>query len=234
MAVTTEAKVEKINYISDNIREYVLIPEKYKRFEPGQFLQLAFGTVENYEIWPDSRAFSIASCYDKNNGKINIIIKKEKEFTSKIFDELKVESIVTIRYPFGDFLVGQGNKQKVFIAAGTGITPFLSYFGSEDFKIFDKDIYLYYTAKNKVGLNHFDEMQYLSSKHKNFHANYYLTKEVNIGNSEFHFNRIQIENIVVDFINTDFYISGPKDFIRDLTIKIKQKGIVKVYSEEWT
>ena len=234
MAVTTETKIEKIKYISENIREYVLVPEKYKRFEPGQFLQLAFDTVENYQIWPDSRAFSIASNYDKNYGRINIIIKKEKEFTTKMFNNLSEGSIVTIRYPFGDFLVGEGYKQKVFIAGGTGITPFLSYFGCDTFKSFSKDIYLYYVAKNKVGLFHFDKLQYLFESYKNFHTNYYLTKENNMENGKFNYNRIQIEDIRGTTLNSDFYISGPKDFIMDLTIKLKKRGIDKVYSEEWT
>lgn len=234
MAATTEAKIEKINYISESIREYVLVPEKYKRFEPGQFLQLAFDTVENYQIWPDSRAFSIANCCDKNYGKINILIKKEKEFTTKMFNDLSEGSIVTIRYPFGDFLVGEGERQKVFIAAGTGITPFLSYFGCEAFKLFSKDIYLYYVSKNKVCLFHFEELEHLTASYKNFHVNYYLTKENNMESSKFNYNRIQIEDIMVNTLNTDFYISGPKNFIVDLTIKLKKRGIDKVYSEEWT
>lgn len=234
MAVTTEAKIEKINYISDSIREYVLVPDKYKRFEPGQFLQLAFDTIENYQIWPDSRAFSIATCYDKNNDKINIIVKKEKEFTTKMFNYLNKGSIVTIRYPFGDFLVGEGDKQKVFIAAGTGITPFLSYFGCDTFKSFSKDINLYYVSKNKVGLFHFDELEHLAGSYKNFHTNYYLTKENNMENGRFIYNRIQSEDIRSNTLNSDFYISGPKDFIMDLTNKLKKRGIDKIYSEEWT
>ncbi|MBX4260522.1 FAD-dependent oxidoreductase [Clostridium estertheticum] len=234
MAITTEAKIEKINYISEGIREYILLPQKYKRFEPGQFLQLAFDTVENYQIWPESKAFSIASNYDENYGKINILIKKEKEFTTKMFNDLSEGSIVTIKYPFGDFLVGEGDKQKVFIAAGTGITPFLSYFGCEAFKLFNKGIYLYYVAKDKVHLFHFDELEHLVASNKEFHTKYYLTKENNIKSSKFNYNRIQIEDIMVNALNADFYISGPKDFIIDLTIKFKKQGIDKVYSEEWT
>jgi len=234
MAVTTEATIEKINYISDNIREYVLLPEKYKRFEPGQFLQLAFNTIENYEIWPDSRAFSIASNYNKNYGKINILVKVEKEFTIKMFNDIKVGSIVTIRYPFGDFLVGEGDNQKVFIAAGTGITPFSSYFGSEVFKTLNKDVYLYYTAKNKSCLFDFDVFEQLSSIHKNFHTNYYLTKENNVEIIKFNYGRIKIEDIIVDTSNTDYYISGPKDFIIDFTFKLRELLIHRIHSEEWT
>ena len=220
MAVTTEAKIEKVIYISDSIREYVLVPEKYRRFEPGQFLQLAFDIVENHQIWPESRAFSIASCYDKNYGKINILIKKDKQFTTKMFNDLSEGSIVTIRYPFGDFLVGEGAKRKVFIAAGTGITPFLSYFVCEAFKLFNNEIYLYYVAKDQVHLFHFNELEHLVTNYKNFHTNYYITKENNIKSSKFNYNRIQVEDIMVNAINANFYISGPKDFIMDLTIKL--------------
>ncbi|MDU2065158.1 MAG: FAD-dependent oxidoreductase [Sporomusaceae bacterium] len=234
MSVTTEAKVEKINYISDSIREFVLIPQKYKKFEPGQFLQLAFGIVENHQIWPDSRAFSIASHYDKDYGKINIVVKREKNFTTKMFKDLKEGSIATIRYPFGDFLVGEGDRPKVFIAAGTGITPFLSYFGSADFETFNSDINLYYVAKDAMSLIHFDKLEHLSENHKNFHAKYYLTKETNRENSKFNYKRIEIEDIIVDVLSTDFYISGPKDFIMDLTTKLKKQGVDTVYSEEWT
>ena len=65
------------------------MPEKYKRYDAGTFLQLTLENVSASDYWPESRTFSMASAYDKKNGLIKLIIRKSGVYTTRIFDELQ-------------------------------------------------------------------------------------------------------------------------------------------------
>ena len=61
MAVVTQTEVISIIEHTTEIREYILKPYKYRRFEAGMFLQLTLEEVNSSDYWPESRTFSLAS-----------------------------------------------------------------------------------------------------------------------------------------------------------------------------
>ena len=61
MAIITNAVVEKVVDISEDIKEYILKPDKMIAYEPGQFLQLSLDIVDASDYWAETRTFSIAS-----------------------------------------------------------------------------------------------------------------------------------------------------------------------------
>ena len=148
MAVVTNAEILSVIEHGEDVREFILKPKIYRRFEAGTFLQLTLEDVNASEIWPDSRTFSIASCHNKDK-TIRLIIKKVGEYTGKLFNELKEGSECTIKYSFGDFLLPVFDKENpiVCVAGGTGIAPFLSFLGQLKNENNLNRMYLLYSVK---------------------------------------------------------------------------------------
>jgi len=113
------------------------------KYYPGQFLHLAIDTeYDGSGQWPDSRCFSMQS--NPNSSTIRITYAAKGRFTNQMKQQLKVGSEVWLKLPYGDLFTRQHNKNKtVFIAGGTGITPFLSLFTHESFNEYNSPrIYL--------------------------------------------------------------------------------------------
>lgn len=113
--------------------EFESLNGKYK-YHPGQFLHIAINAdYDGTSQWPDSRCFSMQS--NPNEKTIRITYAVKGEFTHQMEQTLKVGSEVWLKLPYGDLFQQSHNKiNTVFIAGGTGVTPFLSLFTHESFK----------------------------------------------------------------------------------------------------
>lgn len=230
MQTITKTKIVGINQITNDIREFILVPDRYRRFEIGQFIQLTFEKVTASDLWPDSRPFSLASCYDKNKKSMRLIVRKKGEFTSRMFNELEVDSEVTIKYAFGDMLIpNDTNNDIILIAGGTGIAPFLGFAESEKCEL-TRNINLFYSVKTEDEFIEVEELMKRFGK-KNVHL-YTTREEVKISKHR----RIQIEDILscIKSINqTDFFISGSKDFIDTFSLELNSIGANNIFKDEW-
>jgi NAD(P)H-flavin reductase len=104
------------------------------KYHPGQFLHLAIdGNYDGIGQWPESRCFSMQSNPREETIRITYAVKGE--FTKKMEQTLMSGIEVWLKLPYGD-LFDKNHKREntVFIAGGTGITPFLSLFTHESFK----------------------------------------------------------------------------------------------------
>ena len=118
------------------------------KYDPGQFLHLAIDRYDPSGQWPESRCFSIQSNPDEETIKITYAVKGK--FTRLMEQQLQVGSTVWLKLPFGNLFTQPHNKTNtVFIAGGTGITPFLSLFTHSSFKEYiNPHIYLGFRSKS--------------------------------------------------------------------------------------
>lgn len=125
--VKLAATVAEIVEHAPDLRSLVLAPERRPpRFRPGQFLHLAIDAYDPSSHWPDSRVFSIAS--SPSAERLRITISRKGAFTGRIFDELRVGARVWVKLPFGSFCPEVAKERPaVFLAGGTGVTPFVSF-----------------------------------------------------------------------------------------------------------
>jgi ferredoxin-NADP reductase len=94
-------------------------------FLPGQFLHVAFAPYDGVGQWPDSRCFSIQT--SPSSGHLRITFAIKGAFTRALADALHPGATVWLKLPYGDlFQRGHSLDRCVFIAGGTGLTPFLS------------------------------------------------------------------------------------------------------------
>lgn len=154
-----KAEVISVNNIVDNVYtiEFRSLSGRFK-YLPGQFLHLALDEYDPSFGWPESRCFSMQSSPAQEHIRITFSVKGN--FTSKMVANLGDGKIVDLKLPYGDLFQKEFSKKDVvFIAGGTGITPFLSSFNDpsfieyinpklylgvrkENYNIYDKDLTL--------------------------------------------------------------------------------------------
>lgn len=190
---------------------------------PGQFLHLAIDAYDPSSNWPESRCFSMQS--SPNQTTILITYTVTGTFTKRMAEELKVGSQVMLKLPYGELFQNEHNKQKaVFIAGGTGITPFLSLFTHESFQEYvAPQIYLGF--RSKLFNIYQDALNNLNNKNAAIKFVYQDTDGV-----------LNIEKIFQENgMDASYFISGPQ-----LMIKLFKQSLVKfgvpeknVLTDDW-
>lgn len=142
-----KAKVEKIENPIEDIFSLTFSSDEKFKYLPGQFLHLALDDYDGIGQWPDSRCFSMQSNPDEELLKITYAVKGK--FTNRMKNELHEGKEIWLKLPYGDiFQRGHNKNNCVFIAGGTGITPFLSLFNSDEFcSYINPKIYLGFRSK---------------------------------------------------------------------------------------
>ena len=192
------------------------------KYLPGQFLHLAIDSLyDGSGQWPDSRCFSMQS--NPDNPRIKITYAVKGRFTRQIEQELRVGSEVWLKLPYGDLFTQPHNKANtIFIAGGTGITPFLSLFTHESFNEYiNPRIYLgfrsisyniYGTELNMVKLSdpkiHYEDVDGILDIHHIFSEN---------------------------DTNCNYFISGPPMMIKAFKKALIANGVQanKVLTDDW-
>jgi predicted ferric reductase len=116
--------LSQINRLDQSVLQLSLEPQSGPlRFKPGQFVYLKL--VGNSKDLKEVHPFTVAS--SPLNKKITLAIKDLGDYTAKLKD-LKPGQKVQLIGPYGGMFNASSLKSnKVFIAGGIGITPFLSY-----------------------------------------------------------------------------------------------------------
>lgn len=199
--------------------------DKPFRYNPGQFLHLALDAFDPADQWPDSRCFSMQSSPEEELIKITYAIKGS--FTRQMEAKLKPGSEVTLKMPYGDlFTQDHAKTNNVFIAGGTGITPFLSLFTHFSFAQYDRPI-LYAGFRNKQMNLYTKELS--KAKEINLNLEWFSVYEDIDGKINIHeiFEKSKSEST--------FFISGPPVMIKSfkdylLFADVKQENIL---TDDW-
>ncbi|GAB4223601.1 MAG: ferredoxin--NADP reductase [Francisella sp.] len=230
METVTQAEILSIKEFSENLREYVIKPEIYRRFEAGSFLQFSLGLVNASDYWPESRPFSIASAYNKEK-TMRLIIRKVGSFTTKIFNELNVGDKITIKYFFGDMNLPEDDENEVIcIAAGSGIAPFIGFYEElkQENKL-NKFRLLYTVRKEEDFISYTEFCSNLSEKQYKF----FVTDK----KSDKGLNRLMNINDILELSHNNkdahYYICGSPEFIIYFKSELEKKGIKNIYLDEW-
>ena len=195
------------------------------RYLPGQFLHLALDEYDPSSGWPESRCFSMQSSPSEELVRITYAIKGS--FTTKMSNELKQGSRVTLKLPYGDLFTQEHSKDHtVFIAGGTGITPYLSLFTDSAFSQYQKPC-LYFGLRTRKFNLYKNELELAKKINPGLDIVYVCQDEQGI---------LDIEEIRK---NTDqnsyIFISGPPKMITGFKTYLISSGFHKeqVKTDEW-
>jgi ferredoxin-NADP reductase len=220
--------VSKTNPVSDiYTAEFRSLSGKYK-FQPGQFLHLAIDSeYDGSDQWPISRCFSMQSNPDEQNIRITYAVKGY--FTRMMKEYLQEGSEVWLKLPYGDLFQKPHNKvNTVFIAGGTGITPFLSLFTYRSFREYvNPRIYLGFRTGSYFIYDR--EMHLIQSLENNVHSGIKVAYEDVQGRLDI--DRIFLENGK----SPDYFISGPVEMINSFRSFLLSRGLKgdQIFSDDW-
>ncbi|HAM98930.1 MAG TPA: hypothetical protein DCQ26_10010 [Marinilabiliales bacterium] len=196
------------------------------KFSPGQFLHIALD--EDYDgsgQWPESRCFSMQSNPDDETIRITYAVKGA--FTQQMEKTLHIGSIVWLKMPYGDLFDQEHVKNgTVFIAGGTGITPYLSLVTHEGFAVYEKPV-LYLGLRNAA--YHFYKEELIRAQEIN------PTLIIHIVNQDTE-GMLNIERILNEnAVDTSYFISGPPIMIKNFKAFLISRGVSErnVLTDDW-
>jgi predicted ferric reductase len=203
--------------------EFKSLERPYK-YGPGQFLHIAID--EEYDgigQWPESRCFSMQS--DPAEEVIRITYAVKGKFTQEMEKTLKVGNEVWLKLPYGELFTQPHNKTNtVFIAGGTGVTPFLSLFTHETFREY---------LNPKIYLGYKNEDYYI------YHKELAAIKNDNAQITIFYENKDGVIDIVKiheqNGNESNYFISGPPVMIKVFKNKLVELGVPteNVLTDDW-
>ena len=157
--------------------------------------------------------------------KIRITYAVKGRFTVMMETQLSVGSAVWLKLPYGDLFIREHNKKNtVFIAGGTGITPFLSLFTHKSFYDYESPrLYLGFRAA---------ELNIYEAELSRLHNLSVLVKYVYENQN----GRLDIHQITAENgIENDYFISGPPEMIQIFRKHLINEGILisQIKTDDW-
>jgi ferredoxin-NADP reductase len=193
------------------------------KYDPGQFLHLALDEYDPAGQWPESRCFSIQSSPSASTIKITFAVKGR--FTERMEQELKVNSEIWIKLPYGDLFAKPHNKEhSVFISGGTGITPFLSLFTHDLFSDYNNP-HIYLGFKSKEHNIYSEELNHTCNASKQLKVFYQDTDGL-----------IDLQLVLEENgPNSYYFLSGPPSMIKNFKQKLLYNGVSAnhVLTDDW-
>jgi ferredoxin-NADP reductase len=201
--------------------EFESLNGKFK-YHPGQFLHLAMDSqYDGSDQWPESRCFSMQS--NPLDPTIKITYSVKGKFTRNMVNTIKVGYEVWLKLPYGDLFSQNHNKTcTVFIAGGTGITPFLSLFTHISFNEY-KNPKVYLGFRSRFHNIYENDLKFLKQERTRI---FYEDIDGMID-----INTVFLEN----GINSDYFLSGPPAMIKKFKQFLTLAGVPgnQVLTDEW-
>lgn len=204
-------------------------------YQPGQWVQLELNTGGSNQ----NAAFSITST-PNGRSAIEIAVKRVERIATSLFihDELKVGDDVTISRAQGDTVLPQDitqNQPMVFIAGGTGITPFVSMLR----KIYSMDRHfsstLLYSVTNSDECLFYEELSEMKQSYENFQFLLTTTREA-AHHADFYgrINSEMLKRTGLDH-NAQFYLCGPPKMVDDIAALLEDLGVAPhhIHYDKW-
>lgn len=199
-------KILNSNFINHNVKRFILERPKDLIYRPGQSAHISL----NIPDWESKiRMFSFTSLNDWPYLEFIVKIWDKPDAVTYQMGKLNAGAEFLLHDVFGTIKYrGPG----IFIAGGTGITPFLAIFRALYLTNNLKNIGLIYSNRGQDDVILHDELQHmLGPAYMNV-----FTRQGVIGFKERRIDKnFLIQNI--SYFNGMFYVCGPKGFTEDIT-----------------
>ena len=199
--------------LTPDVKSVIIEKPQHYAFTSGQAISVK---MFNHELRDKSRIYSLASTPQDDFLEFMVKNYLTSDALSRALHEAKPDTKLVISEPFGSLRYqGEG----LFIAAGTGIAPFLSIFRALEKENNLKGNSLIFSVKNQADIIAEQELR------KMFQSNafFFLTQEANSSHNS---GRIT-QSFLAQHAKPDkfFYISGPMQFVADIKKMLLELGI---------
>lgn len=130
-------------------------------FWPGQYAAISF---RSHGRPTPVRCFSVTT--SPASGELQFAMRPRGRFTRRVA-RLKPGDPVSVQGPFGNFVIDPSDRSLVLLAAGVGITPFMSMLRSAAETRLDLPITLLYAGRDTRSMPFVDELSELQRQNRN-------------------------------------------------------------------
>lgn len=164
-------------YVDDNKITYKLFRVDSKgsgiTFYPGQFFMVGHDSVKKPSGIPHTAAFSTASAPEEANEFIEFcfaIHEPDEYFSVSDFvaEKMQIGDEMTLKGPFGKFLLPEEFDEILLISSGSGIAPMIDYARHLLLTGCKKPIYFYFGFRNFARFMYQEELTGYAQQHENF------------------------------------------------------------------
>ncbi len=204
--------VNAVRRLGERVLEVELLPQKGGvTFLPGQFVFLTF---DQPDLSHEAHPFTICSLPEKD--AIVLTIKALGDFTQSLYRHLRKGAKAWVEGPYGRFDYRSGSADQVWLAAGVGIAPFLSWARDlahrEDGS---QRASLYYCVRSRGDAVQYEEFQRIA-----IHANT-LSVALICSEEQGHLRATDLGELR----DKDIFMCGPKRFTSDLRAQFRSLGV---------
>lgn len=220
---------EKIKLSSDTF-DFIFPLEKRLSFIPGQYMEWTMAHQK-----PDSRGnrryFTLASSPTEDNIRLGVKFYDQSSTYKKALLNINQDDTIIASQIAGNFTLPQDKQKKlVFMAGGIGITPFRSMIKYLTDQNERRDIIIVYSNKYQSEIVYrqvFDEAQ----TKLNIKTVYTLTDSAQLPvgwtGQIGRVNSQMVQKEIPDFMERNFYLSGPHSMVKGFEIVLQQMGVNK-------
>lgn len=206
-------KILEANFINHNVKRFLIEKPKGYTFTPGQATDVAI----NLPDWKDKlRPFTFTGLTKWEHLELIVKIYDDHEGVTDMMGKLNAGAELILHEPFGAIAY---NGPGVFIAGGTGITPFIAIFRElyKTKKIMGNQLIFCNRTSADIILGP-ELQQMLGDNYMNV-----FTRENVIGYLDRHIDRDFLVQSISNF-SRQFYVCGPDKFVKDITAILLDLG----------
>jgi ferredoxin-NADP reductase len=231
-----KARIADIRTLSPSVKLFEIdLGGQDFSYLPGQWVNLKLQTSAANQ----NAAFSITSTPNGKNA-IEIAVKRVEHLPTSLFihDQLKVGDDINISEAQGDTVLPENitqNQPIVFIAGGTGVTPFLSML--RQIYAIDRHFHatLLYSVSSADECLFYDELYEMEKAYESFQFLLTTTREA-AHHADF-FGRINSEMLKLTGLDhkAQFYLCGPPRMVDDIAALLAELGVAEshIHYDKW-
>lgn len=201
--------VEKLN---ERVLQIELLPRQRRAdFAPGQFV---FVTFDHWGVPREAHPFTI--CSVPEDKRIVLTVKALGDFTEALHRRLRAGAEAWVEGPYGRFDYRSGSMAQIWLAAGVGIAPFLSWarhMASEHDET--RRVALYYCVRDRSDAVHYAEFRRIAEQVT------MLSVELVCSSERGHVAAADLG----DLQDKDIFMCGPRRFTSDLRRQLHKRDV---------
>jgi predicted ferric reductase len=179
----------------------------------GEFIFVVLGVPDGYEY----HLFTVASA--RTDTELRLSIGAAGDYTRRLHQDLRPGIEARIVGPFGTFDYRRGEARQVWVAAGIGITPFMSWIRALDGS-FAHDVDFYYAVADEAGALYVDEIRAAAARYPSLR--FHLSESDRDG-------RLTPEQLWADhpIAEASIDMCGPAEMMRAFEAKLRDHGVAR-------
>ena len=230
---TFTATVSRTRALTGDVREIELSLDGPPTitFSPGQFV--SFEIEREASRFPATRAYSIASASTRSDAIELVVNRVPGGPGSEYLCGLREGDRTSFKGPVGSFVLGDGPRDLLFVATGTGIAPFRSMLWTLAHASSGRRISLLWGLRSERDLYYQDELMDLRDRLRQFSFVTTLSAPTNGWRGPVGRVSPLVEAQVASVANLEVFLCGNGGMIDDVREILRRKGLCPIRVEQY-